>query len=137
MEPITIHTIVHTDARKVWSLWTSPEAIQQWNHASDDWECPSAENDVVVGGKFSIRMAAKDGSTSFDFRGVYTEVVPLERLAYTMSDGRKVLVMFEKLSDTETKIVETFDPEMLNSPEMQRAGWQAILDTFRSYVEAH
>lgn len=137
MEPITIHTIVHADTQKAWSLWTSPEAIQQWNHASDDWECPSAENDVVVGGKFSIRMAAKDGSAGFDFEGVYTEVVPLKRLVYAMSDGRNVSVMFEKLSDTETKITETFDPEALNSAEMQRAGWQAILDNFRNYVETH
>jgi uncharacterized protein YndB with AHSA1/START domain len=131
---ITIQTTVHAPLEKVWSYWTEPQHIMQWNAASDDWYCPRAENDLRVGGQFSARMEAKDGSMGFDFGGTYTEVVPNERIAFTMGDGRNVAIDFAPAGDA-VNITETFDAEMENSPEMQKNGWQAILDRFKKYVE--
>jgi len=135
MKKIQIETVVNADINKVWEYWNSPEHITKWAFASDDWECPHAENDVKVGGKFLTRMAAKDGSASFDVVGTYTEVVPNSKLAYTMSDGRTVSVDFEQMPDGGVKIVEVFEMENENSEEMQRSGWQAILDNFKKHVE--
>jgi uncharacterized protein YndB with AHSA1/START domain len=131
---ITIEALVKNNIDKVWSAWNTPEDIKQWLHASDDWECPHAENDVTVGGKFLSRMAAKDGSTSFDFTGTYTEVVVPTSLAYTADDGRKVTVSFTETPDG-VHISETFEMENTNSEEMQRGGWQAILNNFKAYAE--
>lgn len=131
---ITVETTVHAPVSKVWSCWTEPEHITQWNAASDDWHTPRATNDVRVGGKFTSRMEAKDGSAGFDFEGVYSEVIPNERLAYALADGRTVVVDFVPQPD-HVKIVETFDAENENPLEMQKAGWQAILDRFKAYVE--
>lgn len=131
---ITVETTVHKDIATVWELWNGPEHIEQWAHASDDWEAPHAENDVKVGGKFLTRMAAKDGSVSFDFTGEYTEVTPPTSLAYTAADGRKVSVSFEETADG-THITETFEMETINPEAMQRGGWQAILDNFKAYAE--
>jgi uncharacterized protein YndB with AHSA1/START domain len=119
----------------VWEYWNKPEHIVQWAFASDDWEAPAAENDLHVGGRFKTTMAAKDKSTSFDFTGTYTKVGEHEIIEYTMDDGRKVSVRFEITDDNHTKIIETFDPENENSEEMQRSGWQAILDNFKKHVE--
>lgn len=133
-ETITIETHVRAPIEKVWSDFTDPEAIKIWNAASEDWHTTNAENDLRVGGTFSSRMEAKDGSAGFDFTGVYDEVVPRERIAYTMSDGRKVTVTFT--SDEEgVRVTEIFDPESENTREMQQAGWQSILDNFKRYVE--
>jgi len=107
----------------------------QWAFASDEWKCPYAENDLRVGSKFLTRMSAKDGSSSFDFIGTYTEIVPLSHIAYLLDDGRTADIIFEKISDTEIKITEKFDPEHENSEEMQRLGWQAILNNFKKAVE--
>lgn len=136
MDTITIDTIVEKEGSQVWRYWTEPEHIQQWNHASDDWECPHAENNLIVGGSFLARMSAKDGSVGFDFGGVYTDVIPLTKIAYTIGDGRQVVVSFEVLGENRTRVVETFDPETENSPERQREGWQSILDNFKQYAEA-
>lgn len=134
MKPITVSAILNAPIEKVWECWTNPEHIKKWNFASDEWECPGGTNDVTVGGKFSITMAAKDGSASFEFEGTYNAVEKYRRLEYVMPDGRKVHVMFASEHDG-TKIVEAFDPETENPLELQRQGWQAILDNFKKYVE--
>lgn len=132
--PITITTTVNAPIEKVWEYWTSPEHITQWAFASDDWEAPSAENDVRLGGTFKTVMAAKDGSASFDFGGSYTAVTEHELIEYDMDDKRHVKTEFIE-SDGEVKIVQTFDPEQENSEELQRNGWQAILDNFKKHVD--
>jgi len=131
---ITIETIVHSPVESVWKYWTDPKHITQWNKASDDWHTPYAENDLRVGGKFLSRMEAKDGSFGFDFSGVYDEVSTNESIAYSMADGRKVKTLFIR-QDNDTKIITSFEAEGTNSVEMQQAGWQAILDNFKKYVE--
>jgi len=132
--PITVEVLVHAPVEKVWSAFISPEAIMEWNSASVDWHTPRAENDLKVGGRFVFRMEAKDGSEGFDFSGVYDVVIPFERIAYTIEDGRKVELTFIPENDS-VKVVESFEPETENSLELQRAGWQAILDNFKKYTE--
>ncbi|HYE54167.1 MAG TPA: SRPBCC family protein [Chitinophagaceae bacterium] len=135
-QAITIESNVNAPVQKVWDYWTQPEHITRWNTASPDWHSPRAENDVRTGGKFNIRMEAKDGSFGFDFAGVYDEVIPHKLIEYTMGDGRKVTVNFTS-NGNETKVVETFEAETMNDIEMQRAGWQSILDNFRKYTETN
>ncbi len=132
---ITVETTVKAPVEKVWQSWTNPEDIIQWNNASDDWHTPRAENDLRAGGKFSSRMEARDGSMGFDFWGIYDEVKPNELIKYTMGDGRKAEIRFLG-NGNETQVVETFETEGENSPEMQRAGWQSILNNFKKYTEA-
>lgn len=132
--PITVQASIAAPLQKVWDYWTGPEHVTQWNQASEDWHCPKASNDLRTGGKFSSTMAAKDGSMSFDFEGVYDEVIPGELIRYTMADGREVSISFE-VQDGMTLVIETFDPESMHSEELQRAGWQAIMDSFKRYVE--
>lgn len=134
MKTIIIETSVDLPVEKVWNLWTGPQHIIHWNYAADDWRCPKAENDLRVGGKLKARMEAKDGSVGFDFEGTYDEVIPNERMAYTLEDGRKVSVVFKNNGAT-TNIIETFDTEDINPVEMQRSGWQAILNNFKRYAE--
>lgn len=131
---ITVENTVNAPVSKVWRLWTGAEHIQNWNNASDDWHCPKAVNDLRLGGHFTFTMAAKDGSFSFDFDGVYNEVVHNHRIAYTIADGRKVEITFKENS-AGTHITETFEAENMHSHEMQRAGWQSILDNFKKYAE--
>ncbi|OKP91618.1 polyketide cyclase [Paenibacillus helianthi] len=131
---ITVETIVHSPVESVWTYWTEPKHITQWNTASEDWHTPYAENDLKVGGKFLSRMEAKDGSFGFDFTGVYDNVSINEVISYTIADGRKVEVKFSR-QDNDTKIITVFDAETINAVEMQQAGWQAILDNFKKYVE--
>ena len=133
-ERITISTTVNASAPKVWEYWTKPEHMTQWNQASDDWYCPRAENDLTVGGKLVSRMEAKDGSMGFEFGGTYDSIEINKKLAFTMGDGRKVEVIFTG-DNGKTTIVESFDPESSNPVDMQRAGWQAILDSFKRYIE--
>ena len=133
---ITVETTVNAPVQKVWEFWTGPEHIVKWNNASDDWHTPRAENDLRVGGKFLSRMEAKDGSFGFDFGGIYDEVTTNEVIAYTIDDGRKVKITFSP-SGNETRIVETFEAESMNSIELQRTGWQAILDNFKKYAESN
>lgn len=137
MSSITVDVVIKRDIDHVWRCWTDPECITKWNQASDDWHCPKATNDLTVGGKFSATMAAKDGTASFDFAGVYTRVEKNSTIEYALGDVRKVLVTFEKISDTSTKITETFDAETENTEERQRAGWSAILQSFKSHCENH
>ena len=133
---ITVQNSIKAPVQKVWEYWSKPEHITKWSNASDDWHTPRAENDLREGGKFLSRMEARDGSMGFDFGGVYDEVKEHNRIAYTMGDGRKVEVDFETSGD-ETKVVETFDAENTHPVEMQRGGWQAILDNFKKYAEAN
>jgi len=132
---ITVTTLVNKPVAHVWNIWTASAHIMQWNAASDDWHCPKASNDLRTGGKFSSTMAARDGSFSFDFEGVYDDVQPNKRIAYTMSDGRTCEILFEE-KEGGALVTEIFDAETQNSIEMQKAGWQAILDRFRAYAEA-
>jgi len=141
MSRITITTHVNKPLAHVWTIWTEPAHIMQWNAANDDWHCPKASNDLRTGGSFSSTMAAKDGSFSFDFAGVYDDVQGpgsrpgQARIAYTMADGRTCEILFEE-KEGGTLVTETFDAESENPVEMQRAGWQAILDRFKAHAEA-
>lgn len=132
---ITVSATIQAPVEKVWQYWTSPQHIMHWNNASDDWHTPWAENDVQVGGQFTSRMEAKDGSMGFDFKGTYTNVQEHELIEYELEDGRKVRVLFAG-AGKETTITESFDAEQTHSLEMQQAGWQAILDNFKNYVES-
>ncbi len=131
---ITVETTVHATVEKVWRLWTGAEHIQNWNNASDDWHTPKAVNDLRTGGSFVFTMAAKDGSFSFDFGGTYDVVEENKRIAYTLADDRKVAVTFEEI-DGNTRVIEIFDAENIHSHDLQRTGWQAILDNFKKYAE--
>ena len=133
---ITVENTVNAPVEKVWQLWAAPEHITKWANASDDWHTTRAENDLRTGGKFLSRMEAKDGSFGFDFGGVYDAVKENELIEYTLGDGRKVVIHFTG-KDNATKIVETFEAESTNPIEMQKGGWQAILDNFKKYVEAN
>ncbi|MFH7012293.1 SRPBCC family protein [Flavobacterium sp. FlaQc-52] len=132
---ITVKNTIDAPISKVWEFWTLPEHITKWNTPSPDWHTPYAENDVKEGGKFKSTMAAKDGSMSFDFEGEYTLVKQNEAINYVIADGRKVEISF-KQTPNGVEVVESFDPETENSEEMQRGGWQAIMDSFKSYVES-
>jgi uncharacterized protein YndB with AHSA1/START domain len=131
---ITVEAIIQAPVAKVWEYWSKAEHIMQWCNASPDWHVPRAENDLQVGGKFVTRMEAKDGSFGFDFEGVYDEVKTNDLITYTLGDKRKVSIHF--ISDVNTtKLIEIFEAEDENPVEMQRDGWQAILDNFKKYVE--
>jgi len=132
---ITVENMINAPVEKVWECWTKPEHITHWCYASDDWHTPHATNDLRVGGNFSSRMEAKDGSMGFDFGGVYDQVDQHEYIAYTLGDGRKVQISF-KADGNKTKLTESFEAEETNPVEMQRGGWQAILDNFKKYTEA-
>ena len=136
VKTITVENTVKAPVEKGWQFWTSPEHITKWNSPSDDWHTPFAENDLRTGGKFLSRMEARDGSFGFDFGGVYDQVRVNETIDYTIGDGRKVKITFSSKGN-ETKVIETFDAENEHSIEMQRGGWQAILDNFKSYTESN
>ena len=132
---ISVQAVISAPVEQVWKLYTEPEHVIKWNSPSNDWHTPRAENDLKVGGKFLYRMEAKDGSSGFDFNGTYEQVKTNELLVYSLSDGRKVEVTFTKDSDTRTKIATTFEAEDIYPIELQRDGWQAILNNFKKYVE--
>jgi uncharacterized protein YndB with AHSA1/START domain len=137
LQPITIETTVNAAPEKAWKIWNTPSDIIQWcSPHLPTWHTPSAENDLRAGGTYKARMEARDGSMGFDFVAVYDEVTPNEHFAYTIADGRKVVVDFIA-EGGQTKIVQTFDPENQNPVDFQRAGWQAILDNYKAYVEAN
>ena len=134
MNKIYIEIIVSADPTKAWTYYTKPEHIINWNFASDDWSCPYSENDLRPGGKLKSRMEAKDGSFGFDFEAVYDEILDHEKISYTMDDGRQVIVLFKDLGN-QTKVEISFDAETENSEDLQRQGWQAILNNFKTYTE--
>ena len=131
---ITIQTTVNAPIEKVWEYWNTPAHISGWAFASDDWMAEGKENDLRVGGRFKTRMAAKDGSAEFEFGGIYTAIDTNRLIEYDMSDGRHVKTVFEETPEG-VKITETFDPENENTLEMQKQGWQAILNNFKKYSE--
>lgn len=133
---ITVETTVNAPVEKVWSFFTEPQHIKNWNNASEDWHTPRAENDLRPGGNFVYRMEAKDGSFGFDFGGTFDVVKENEYLEYTIGDGRKVKTSFISQGNS-AKVVENFEAETTNPVEMQRAGWQSILDNFKKYTEAN
>jgi uncharacterized protein YndB with AHSA1/START domain len=132
---ITVKTTIHTPINKVWKCWTEPVHVMNWNHASDDWHTPHAENDLSVGGNFSYTMAAKDGSFSFDFWGNYTDIQVHESITIKLGDDRNLHISFVSDGDI-THVTETFDAEDQNPAELQQIGWQAILDNFKKYTES-
>ena len=136
MEKQVIHIEAEVNAplQQVWDIYNSEEAITQWNQPSPDWHCPSSSNDLRVGGRFKNRMEAKDGSFGFDFEGEYTEVIPYQKIGYRIDDGRNVNISFKELND-KTVLDIDFEAEDENPIEMQKGGWQAILDSFKSYTE--
>jgi uncharacterized protein YndB with AHSA1/START domain len=131
---ITVEAIIKAPVAKVWQTYTTPDDITQWNAASDDWHTTKATVDLRVGGEFSSRMEAKDGSFGFDFSGTYTKVVPKELIEYSFGD-RACSVEFMPSANGVTVRV-TFDAETENPAEQQREGWQAILNNFAKHVEA-
>lgn len=133
-QQVIITTFVKAPKKRIWDSFTLPKHITRWNFATPEWHCPRAENDLRNDGRFLYRMEAKDGSLGFDFSGTYDEVALEKALRYTLDDGRKVNVTFDENSEG-TQVTETFEAEAQNSVEMQRQGWQAILDNFKSYVE--
>jgi len=133
---VTVESTIQAPVEKVWERWTQPQHIINWCSASDDWHTPRAENDLRVGGSFVSRMEAKDGSLGFDFGGIYDAVRKNEYIEYTMEDGRKVQITFSPKGDV-TKVVESFEAESMNPVELQKGGWQAILDNFKKYTESN
>ncbi|MFB6456735.1 SRPBCC family protein [Chitinophaga sp. Hz27] len=133
---INISTTVNADAKKTWDYYNQPEHITKWNFADPSWHCPSASNDLKTGGKYAARMEAKDGSFGFEFEAIYDEVIDGKAFTYSMADGRQVTVAFHP-NGSQTDINIAFDPETENPVEMQKAGWQAILDNFQRYVAAN
>lgn len=133
-EKVTVQQTVNLPVEKAWEIWTEPKHIQEWNNASDEWQTTDVVNDLKVGGKFSSRMGAKDGSAGFDFGGTYDEIDPYKKIVYTMGDGREVHITFMAQNDR-TVIQETFYTEDVNPVEMQKEGWQSILDRFKMYAE--
>jgi uncharacterized protein YndB with AHSA1/START domain len=131
---ITVETFIKSNIASVWKAWNTPDDIKQWNAASDDWHTTSCSVDLSEGGTFTYRMEAKDGSMGFDFSGTYTKVVQNQRIEYDLDDGRSVQVAFVEEGDG-VKVLETFEADVSNSPELQRDGWQAILDNFARFVE--
>jgi uncharacterized protein YndB with AHSA1/START domain len=133
-EILTVAVTVPLTPDGAWALFTDPDSIPKWNFASDDWHCPSARVDLVVGGTHSARMEAKDGSFGFDFEGVYSEMEPPHALTLVLGDGRASRTTF--VASPAGTIVETrFEAETQNPAEMQRQGWQAILDNYRRLAE--
>ncbi len=130
---ITIEAIINADKNKVWDYYTKPEHITKWNFADPSWHCPTATNDMNVGGRYKARMEAKDGSFGFDFEAVYTEIKKGESFTYEFG-GRLATDEFKE-ANGQTEITVTFDPETENSIDLQRKGWQAILDNFKKHTE--
>lgn len=132
---IKIETQINSSLENVWNCWTTPEHIMNWNFAGDDWHCPAVRIDLVVGGSFTFTMAARDASFQFDFEGTYTEVIAQGRINILLADGRLWNTTFEEV-DGGVKVIEEFEAENQNPEDMQRMGWQMILDRFKNYVES-
>ena len=132
---IPVEVVVRASLEDAWKAFVDPEAVVRWNFASDTWACPRARSDFREGGSFDYRMEARDGTAGFDFQGEYLRIVERRSVEYRLGDGREVLVEFEDLRGT-TRVTERFEPESENSLELQRQGWQAILDNYKRHVES-
>ncbi|KEY20073.1 SRPBCC domain-containing protein [Kaistella antarctica] len=135
MSLITIEITILKSVTKVWEFFTEPDHITQWNFASDEWTCSSAQNDLQVGGVFNYRMEMKDDDFGFDYKGSYDEIIPLQKIKYHLDDGRKVEVLFEKVDENTTQVTQAFEPDPQQPELMQREGWYSILDNFHKHVE--
>ncbi|MBV7380521.1 SRPBCC domain-containing protein [Maritimibacter dapengensis] len=135
-EKITIHAVVDAPIETAWEKYTDPDHITQWNFASDDWCCPSASNEMEIGGTYTARMEAKDKSFGFEFVATYTDLTPGKSFTYVMEDGRAVTTSFEAIGNNKTEVTTVFDAETENDVEMQRVGWQSILNNFKKHAEA-
>ena len=135
MSLITIEITILKSVTKVWEFFTEPDHITQWNFASDEWTCSSAQNDLQVGGVFNYRMEMKDEDFGFDYKGSYDEIIPLQKIKYHLDDGRKVEVLFEKVDENTTQVTQAFEPDPQQPELMQREGWYSILDNFHKHVE--
>lgn len=138
MEMLEVQTEVHAELERVWRCFTQPEHIIHWNFASDEWHCPEAKSDFEVGGKFSYQMAAKDGSFSFDFWGIFQEIVPNHKIKFSLGEdlGTSRFVEVKFVFDMGvTRVTERFVPESENPVDMQQQGWQLILDNFKKHCE--
>lgn len=133
-DKITVSASVNVDKNKVWDCYTNPEHIVHWNFADPSWHCPIAENNMTIGGKYLARMEAKDGSFGFDFEAFYTKIDMQNSFSYSFGD-RFCDVNFNVVDD-QTEVIVSFDPETENPIELQQAGWQAILNNFKFYVES-
>jgi uncharacterized protein YndB with AHSA1/START domain len=131
---ITVQATIDSPIDNVWFIWNNPGDIVNWYFASPDWHTPRATNNLVEGGGFNFRMEAKDGSMGFDFEGIYKRVIDQKLIEYFLADDRNVNIEFTAVGN-KTQVVETFDAEDINPPEIQRYGWQSILDNFKKYVE--
>ena len=133
-DPITVSARIVAEPEVVWSRWTTPADICAWNAASPEWHTPHAESDLREGGRFTTRMEARDGSLGFDLTGTWQVVERPHRLVYELADGRRCTITFRPEAGG-TRLTETFDPEGQTPVDLQRAGWQSILDRFKQYVE--
>ena len=133
-QPITVTADIEAPLAEVWERWTNPSHVVHWNFASNDWHCPTAESDFRTGGDFHYTMAARDGSFSFVLSGTFAEIFDGQAITLRLEDGRQVTTRFEEAND-KTRITETFEPETMNPEDLQRQGWQAILDNFKAYAE--
>lgn len=134
-EKINIEVSIQEDLGKIWHYYTDPEHVKMWNYASEDWYCPTAMNNLYVGGRFNYRMSSTDDQMGFDFEGEYLEIVLHEKIRYKMNDAREVCVVFKSLGERVQVAIE-FDAERENPLDMQKSGWQAILNNFKKYAEA-
>jgi len=135
LNKITIQAIVSADIKKAWDYYTQPAHITNWNFADPSWHCPKAENDMQIGGIYKARMEAKDDSFGFDFEAIYSEITKFKSFSYGFEE-RNVTVLFNDLGE-QTEVIVTFDPESENPIELQRAGWQAILNNYKKYTEGN
>lgn len=133
-DPIQISAVTQAPLNAAWLAYTREADIQAWNHASPDWHCPAASNDLREGGRFNYRMEAVDGSFGFDYTGSYQVVEPEQRLVFSLDDGRAVEVVFTAQDATSTLVSISFEAEQANPVELQRAGWQAILDNYAAHA---
>lgn len=133
---ITVQVTVNANSKKVWDYYTNPTHVVKWNFADPSWHCPSVENDMKIGGTYKARMEAKDSSFGFDFEAVYKELEIGKSFTYAFGD-REATVEFVDVNDNQTNVIVTFDPENENPIEMQKGGWQSILNNFKNYVEAN
>jgi uncharacterized protein YndB with AHSA1/START domain len=131
---LKINAQIVANVSEVWEYYTNPSHITKWNFASDDWHCPSAENNLRVGGTYRVRMEAKDGSFGFDLEATYLSIEPGVHMTYVMTDAREVFISMRDLGK-ETLVEIEFEAEQMNALELQKAGWQAILNNFKKYVE--
>ncbi len=133
-QKISIEATINADLKKTWNYYTLPEHITKWNFADPSWHCPSASNEMKIGGKYLARMEAKDGSFGFDFEAYYTEINLGNSFTYEFGERICTIEMTE-LENNQTAIKITFDPETENPIELQQQGWQLILNNFKSYTE--